>query len=145
MASKGRLTNTIAVVPITAPNYAMINHADAQNSFPVALNRSLITNFSIRLEDQDHRVLDFQGAHFSMSLRFTFKPRHPNGHPMQETLRTLQNRMSIEDTELQQRVDDIGERTHRLHELLPIIRREIMNRRAEMLADGEVERAENVG
>ena len=62
-----------------------------------------------------------------------------------DVLRTELSGELRRNAELQQRVDEIGERTHRLHELLPIIRREILNRRAEMLADAEVDRAENVG
>ena len=68
----GARTSTIFTIPITAPNFGIISYKPNGDEFKVMIPRQRISNFYLRITNQDKDFLNFNGASFSMAIRFDF-------------------------------------------------------------------------
>ena len=67
-----RPNGIIAVIPISAQNFNLILYTQ-QEEFAVLLSNNRISQFSLRLQNQDGRDLEFNGVEWEVTLRFRFE------------------------------------------------------------------------
>lgn len=69
----GARTTTLFSIPINAPNFGIITYRpNGGDEFKVMIPRQRMSSFYLRITNQDKDFLNFNGASFSMAIRFDF-------------------------------------------------------------------------
>ena len=68
----GARTTTLFSVPINSPNFGIITYRPNGDEFKVMIPRQRVSSFYLRITNQDKDFLNFNGASFSLAIRFDF-------------------------------------------------------------------------
>lgn len=138
LTSHGEETNALFHIPITAKNFEMITFKDTDSDFRCLLSHRRIFAFTIQLTNPSGTLLDFNGADWSICIQFTYvRIRSPSEmHPIEAVVARTREQVML-DADLQDQIDRVTENLHRIHDALPLLRRQILRRRDELIEDYE--------
>ena len=117
-------------IPINAPNYGMINYTAGPDEFRIAVNDNL-QDIDMRITNQAMQLLDFNGIHWNITLRFDFV-RIYEAHPIRQMLND-RSQKDLYDQQTSSELARMQQNMARIHEVLPVLREHVIRQAGDFI------------